>query len=227
MQYLSSHYWQQEDKARTSLVLQHLVYRKRKIPVLFACICSGASWGDGSDNAHFAKQLTAWFQQEGREKLVSDVSKDFVGLKNGIREQMVQIDKELAAYNLKNHVAESERISVTGVLCIDGNFVLFHRGNSKVYLLNTRFGRTNCRCLVSGDSEELQILSGEMEPNIGLLLTTKDFGAGLSTQQLGECLAVRDVLESHKIRHRLSQLGEEAARWGGRHMGAVLLVTQK
>lgn len=222
MKYLTSYYWQQEEKSRTSLVLQHLVYRWGKVPVLFACLCSAE---EEREHSYFAEQLSAWFQNTGRELLMTNRENEAQIIAQ-IYAVIAQIDKELADNRQIRHDISKAKLSVAGILCVADCYFFFYRGRIKAYLLNERFGRASCRKITEENCEELQILSGTMEKNIGLLLATEDFGKGLSEVQIRECLAVKALTGTRTCERHLQELGQVSEENGGRHMGAVLLVTE-
>lgn len=225
MQYLSSYYWQEEVPALTSLVLQQLVHRKKNEPFLFSCITVGAPQGKGLYNAHFVEQMTEWFRTEGRKLLLGRKQHQFEEIERELCKKIVQIDGELSAY-ARAKCEEEKQISVIGLLCVRNRFWLFQRGETKAYLLNIKFDRANCRSLLRTDNKQLTIQSGMMEANIGLLLTTEEFAAKLSKEQLGECLSVREIRGISSLHRRLAELGAQAMQNGARNMGAVLLVTK-
>lgn len=226
MKYLASYYWQQERPSFTSLVLQQLVYRRRKVHVLFTCLCTAEKEGG---NSYFGRQLDAWFQNVGRELLVANR-----GNEEKMKEQLAiiirQIDEEIAVNKRCNRSVPKSNISVAGILCVADYYLLFYRGSMKVYLLNYRFGKTNCRQLAEpdkeSDKEDLQMISGRMEQGIGLLLGTKDFGKGLAENEIGECLSVKKLKDAGIGKRHLQELGQASVQNGGQHVGAVLLVTE-
>ena len=218
MKYLSSYYWQQEEPAETSLVLQHFVYRKGKLPGLFACICTGS--------AYFTEQLTYWFQTEGRELLRLDSSPDLDKTKAKIQQIISRIDSDLAEFASCKKIEACKNTHFIGMLSIGKRFLIFSRGELRAYLLNRRFERVHCKCLTpQKENEELQIMSGDMETGIGLLLSTRSFAQNLEREQIKTCLSVKELTRTENVKGRLRELGEEAARQGGRHMGAILLLT--
>lgn len=284
MRYLSSFYWQQEEPAATSLVLQQFVHRKGKEPGMFACICTdrraaedirktaenaGQSAEDmwqsaenagqsveNTGNAYLAERLTYWFQTEGRELFRMDKSEEVMETRKRLVEVIAQADEDWERYCFhKGYAHEGDAIclkpDLIGLISAGERFLLFYRGKQGAYLLNRRFERVHCRCLTGQDeteegkklpktekkvlksegkmqkmSEELQLFSGEMEPGIGLLLATEDFSKKLEKRQLEECLSVKEMERTENVKGRLRELGEEAARKGGHHMGAVLLLTR-
>lgn len=223
MKYMTSYYWQQEEKALTSLILQHLVYRRRKVPVLFACLCSAE---EERENSYFAEQMSSWFQNKGRDLLVRsrDNAEQIIAQIDMI---IAQIDEELTANRHVRQAASKTEVSVGGIVCVADYYFLFHRGDIKAYLLNERFGQASCRRITEKNNETLQIFFGTMEQNIGLLLAAKDFGKGLSKERIRECLTVKVLTENRACERHLQEMGRVSELNGGRHMGAVLLVTEK
>lgn len=225
----------------TSLVLQQLVYRKGRVPVLFACIRTEESLSHEKNSAYFAEQLLAWFRERqqwlvrcvGKETVAKEMGAAANGLdevENELCHKIAQIDEEIAIYNRMQQKAMQE-IGLAGLFCIGNRFWLFSRGNVGVYLLNRRFERTNCMCLSreclqgEGMQGKVELLSGLMEADIGLLLATGDFIANMTRQELQECLAVKELKIQEQANRRLQELGRAAERRGGHHMGAILLVT--
>lgn len=240
MQYLSAYYWQQETCALTSLVLQQLVYRKGKIPVLFACICNGNTMGKGEDSSYFTEQLANWFWSR-QQSLVQEIKKDAdekkpEEIEREICYKIMQVDREISLYERYGKRA-SEAFkgqvghvgNMIGLLCIANRFWLFGRGSMEAYLLNTRFERVHCESLLGKEelkTGEIMVMSGLMEAEIGLLLATENFNNKLSKQELAECLRIKDVNTRERGKRRLEELGAAAECRGGRHMGAILLATK-
>lgn len=230
MKYLTTYYWQQEETSATSLVLQQFVFRKDGQHGIFACICTARVWEEDEERAcaeknYFAKQLTDWFQREGRKLFYEDNSEEFVRTKKKMERVIARTDSEMAKY-AAHRTSDYEPPHFIILLGVGGRFLLFCRGAQKAYLLNRRFEHVHCKCLTEQEKrEDLQIISGEMECGIGLLLATEDFVERVTAQQLKECLSVKELARTANRKGRLRELGEEAARQGGRHMGAILLLT--
>ncbi len=140
-----------------------------------------------------------------------------------LRVKLAEMDEQFAEYFLHKKQGVRERPSCVGLLCVNNRFWMFYRGKIKIYLVNDRFGRAHCKCMTETNQAEWTFMSGEMESNIGLLLATEDFGKKISKQQMEACLIIKEIAKKGK--QRLRELGEAAERQGGKHMGAVLLVT--
>lgn len=232
MEYLSSFYWQQESPAETSLVLQHFVYRKGKKPGLFACICTEKvqeGTGEAPGHVFFLNGIHHWFQDEGR-KLFQKEKGESVS-ETGIRlEQLLeQLDREWGVYLESKCQTSKRQPDLIGLICQEDRFLLFNRGEKvKAYLMNKHFGRTHCKCLTNQETvSKLQIVEGRMEPGVAVLIATAEYCGSLSEKQLKECLSVQEMTRTENVKARLRELGEEAVRQGGRHMGAVLVLTGK
>lgn len=319
MRYLSSFYWQQEEPALTSLALQQLVYRRRREPGIFACICTDRGMGQNgkillgmrqkermfsgaeqnrertsegtqdlreyihaavTGNAYLSQRLTYWFQTEGRDLFRRDRSGESVETRERLKRVIAQADGDWERYLVKADPNKEgkkagkvcRKPDLIGLLGAGERFLLFSRGKQRAYLLNRRFERVHCSLLVGEDPEQdddmgqqaaewrreaeqdrweyamereaemdsrqmtgaehaqegrLQLLGGGMEPGIALLLATEEFAGKLSVSQMEQCLSVKELEKTENVRGRLRELGEEAARNGGHHLGAVLLMTRR
>ncbi len=235
MEYLTAHYWQQEDEG-TTLVLQHLMYRKEQLPMVFACVCR--SQGDMGEGC-FTKQLTDWFQWEGRELLRRDKGEVLEQTKKTFCQVFAKLEEQMTQY-ARTLGREYAPPSFCGILCVDKRFLLFHRGEQKIFLLNTRFERASCKELFGKERASSRELSGRgeallhgltaacgiLEPKLGILLATEGFCDKLSKQQLCECLSSKELSSPQRLQKRLKELGDEAARQGAKGQGAILVVTQ-
>lgn len=62
-----------------------------------------------------------------------------------------------------------------------------------------------------------------MESNVGILLTSQDFGNCLSPRLLQQVLNVNEAFTQEQADKRLKELAREGERAGGRNMAAVVL----
>ena len=232
MEYLSSFYWQQESPAWTSLVLQHFVYRKGKKTGLFTCICTEQEQeGTGEVPGHvfFLNGLHHWFQAEGRKLFLKEKGERASETGIQLEQLLEQLDREWGVYLESKCQASRRRPDLIGLICQEERYLLFYRGGKvKAYMMNKCFGRTHCKCLTNQEAvSKLQIAEGRMEPGIAVLIATAEYCGSLSEKQLKECLSVQEMTRTENVKARLRELGEEAVRQGGRHMGAVLVLTGK
>lgn len=113
------------------------------------------------------------------------------------------------------------------VLCIGECFLVWGMGGQRLWLLNTRFGKPHFRCLLHEETEgDSNVLSGILEPGVGLLSANMSLFAGVSKEQILDCLAVKKLDGELRLQKRLQELGEEAAGKGKEHPAAVLVVTR-
>ncbi len=232
MEYVSAYFWQQEEEERTALVLQQLFYGRKKLPVLFACVCTSdkemeniyANKGDvGNLAAYFNERLAAWFWQEGRKRCVKRNGANISLMENNLCITIQAIEREIREYAMQKLGREFWKMSFAGIIAVGEYFLSFGQGKCRICLLNTRFDRPNAEWLWNG--EELVIESGIMQRRIGLLLATEDFYKIPGEQQLQECLAVKELAWTKGLQRRLKELGERSEEKGGRQMGAVLMLT--
>lgn len=211
MRFLTAYYWQQEEYANISLVLQHLVYPKEQTQVIFACICKGK---DRKDAGYGAEILKEWFQRSGRELARKDKSEEWMRLESAVRLVYGKIDKEIV---------------LNGLIIVGERFLLFGKGERKVWFLNTRFRKANCKEFIPEKilaEDAFQISSGRVEKGVGLLLATPSFGERTGKELLCQCLSAKELSSTQRLQKRLSELGEEEGRRGAGNRAAILVVAK-
>lgn len=217
MKFQTACYWQQGEN-RTSLLLQQ--YACGTVPVLFSCICGG---GTGTDKAgsYMTEQLLQWFRGLHLKKLTCRPERGLENAESGLRKLIMRTDRELAA--AKSGMKKGET-ACSGILCVEDSFCLFYRGPQRIYLANTCFGRPHIKRLDRADGR-LTMERGNMQPELGLLFATESFCETLTEQALREVLSVKETDREERLERRLRELGEEAARRGGRDLAAVFVRT--
>ena len=232
MGYITSCYRQQGDGAASLLLQQYLC---GQMPVCFACISAGTGrdgWGDenGCGNKDEARdraggyltgRLLIWCRGFPLRSLAKGKEKYFARVRRELEKTIRQSDRELWDGAV---LAGGETVDLAGMLCADENVILFGRGRHRIFLLNTMFGKGHVREL-SGerDSSGLWFWEGAMESNVGILLTSQDFGNCLSPQLLQQVLNVNEAFTQEQADKRLKELAREGERAGGRNMAAVVL----
>lgn len=228
MKFDTAYYWQQGANA-ASLALQQAVCRKKGETIVLACVCTDEPGRDknAAEGAAFCRHLIDWFHERGLG-LCRGRGMDW----NGLRSESGRI----AGY-------AGTGFSFAGILCVGAQFVLFHRGQHKICLLNTRFARPHLRCLteeqaegagshgmgeVCGAAENSKVHTeeGMLEKDIGLLLITDSFYGKLTEHMILGCLGAGSISNEKQASRRLRELGEFGERQGARDMGAVLLVSR-
>jgi len=224
MDYLCAYDWQQAEDC-VCLVLKQLEF-PGEVSVVFGCM---------SYNRTFVRLVMDWFY----EKALIMCQRS-----NGeaeVMEKMLRQELE----NLGN------KIGGTVFWGVGDNFVLgriAHRKEEKkirVGLLNERFGRPHYKELLAPKQEEEQnrieqertemdrmkleeeimIVSGRLESEVGILMATEDFFLNLSMEQIQACLNVKVLNEERKLQKRLGELAQEVERKGGMHPAGMLIVT--
>lgn len=100
------------------------------------------------------------------------------------------------------------------------------KGRGEMHLLNLCFNHLNTRKLTC-DTEEMQLQFAKLEPDVGVLLGTRDFFAGLPKQQLKECLEVKTLERREQIVKHVKEAVQETAVRGAKHAAAILAVTRE
>lgn len=204
MEYLSSYYLQQEKEGNLSVVLQQLFFYRQKLPVFLGCLCR-------KQDSACAEQLLDYFRRKGRGLCVEKEQIKLERIKRDIR-RIIHAD-----------------VSIAGVICVGEMYLFWKQGNYSLYLMNQRFGHPHGK-LLSEDGDESSAFYtewGRMQPQIGLLLTTGEFGKRLSWQQICECLNPEELCRAESLDKRLREIGEEERRLGAKESGALLLVTKE
>lgn len=219
--FITSVYWQQgcNDSA---LLLQH--YRYREVPLCFACICAGEGEIKGRAGAYLTERLLSWFRGLSLRQLARNPEGRMPRLERGLEGMIERSKKELVGHGL----LQEEELDFAGILCAGEYFLLFREGSCQVCLLNRCFdkghlGRISGEPLSESDSYFRQ---GILQREIGILLATGSFCSRLEDRELRECLHVKSVETQEQADRHLLELGNRAEELGGRHMGAVLLLTE-
>lgn len=217
MNFITSYYWQQGEGVpnATSLLLQQFSCEKRGRSIVFGCVCEGSKADDtsGIASGYMTERLQVWLYEEALAKCRNAQGRKLPTLGEGVRRTIWQTDGELGGICS----------SVCGLLCIDKRFLFFYRGQSELYLLNSRFGRANLTRL-SARTEGIVLQWGEIQKGAGILLATHDFCQGVGEQSVRECLAVKEIDTKERADKRLKELGCEAERRKVRNAGAILVL---
>lgn len=219
MKFITAYYWQQGEEApnSTSLLLQQLSRRKGEEELLLACVCEGSETAHTSviSSGYMTERLQVWFYEKALPQCRSGGTKRLPLLKEGLRRAILQTEGELGGICPP----------LCGLICIDSSLLLFHRGQPELYLLNSRFGKSNVRRLSAG-REALELQYGEIQKGAGILLATRDFCERVGEQDLRECLAVGEIHTKEQADKRLRELGGEAERRKAKNAAAVLALAK-
>ena len=219
--FITSIYWQQGHND-SALLLQH--YKYKGVPLCFACICAGEGEDKGRAGAYLTGQLLSWFRALPLSRLAGNPEKRLPGLETGLTERIERSKKELRVHGL----LQEKGMDYSGILCVGDHFLLFREGSCQVCLVNRcfdkgHFGRIGEESIPEGDGFFRQ---GILQQGIGLILATESFCSRLKDREFEECLHVKTVQTREQADRHLLELGCRAEELGGRHMGAVLLLTE-
>lgn len=227
MQFLSVDYWQQAGGWNASgLLLQQYVCEG--VCVHFSCVCQGQD-GDARAGGYMTEQLLRWFRGLSLKKLARKPEKALRESEAGLRRIIMRTDDELAAAGQEagfegTPIAEDREASLAGIFCVGEEFIYFCRGEQRIYLINTGFGRAHIRRL-GMEGRGLFFQRGTLQPDIGLLFAVGSFWERVTEQMMKEGLAVWDVVTEEQMSRHLNELGEEAQRQGGKDMAAIFVRT--
>ena len=212
MQYFATYYWQAVDENATSLVLQQAYHKRRRMPVLLACVCTDRA--AHHNGRRIGEKLTDWFY---------GTALPFCG-KSGVK------GMDTAAEHLNKMLAQSMKsveMDIAGIFCAGSSFQLFQQGDTKISILNDRNHHANCRELkMDAGVEGIAIQRGILQRNVGILLASEGFQSPVPRTVMEECLQVREMRSKDRLDARLRELGGFAEERGGRDMGAVMLVSR-
>lgn len=195
MELLSSYYWQQSGRNVSSLVLLQACHRKKRIPVLLACVCEGG----------MADVFSDWFYETGLHLCARGTMRGWNRAVKGL---------EIFLADLR------EEAEFVGILCAENRFVRFGQGRGEIFLLNTRNFRPNCRAF---EKERWETEQGFLQSGIGILLVTEGFAMQMRTSFVTERLDMRGLGEEIHMEQCLKEIGTEFEQKNGRNMGAILI----
>lgn len=220
MRFLTTYYWQQTwngDGNTSGLLLQQYVCEG--VCVHFSCVCGGPD-GDDRAGGYMTEQLLWWFRGLSLKKLVRNTEKMLEKAEADLRRVILRADGELVQAGF----AQAGKTALAGIFCVGWDFFLFCRGEHKIYLINTGFGRAHARQFWAKDSGFL-FQRAVLQPDVGLLVAAAPFWRRITEQMIRESLSVREVVTEEQMRKRLCELGGEAQRQGGKDMAAVFVRT--
>ncbi len=205
---------------RASIVLQQV--RCGNLPVFFAWVC-GEKAAEDSAGAYMTGRLLDWFYKKITGLCRRGSWREMKAAEKSLTGEVEEIERELALWNAGKEDGEKGELTLAaGILCMGRSFLLYSKGQQRIYALNTRFLRPNLR-LLSGESGQWQVKRGVLQSGIGILLGTESFYQGLTEEMVRECLEVGALSDELRVEKRLKELGE-AVRINGNMegKGAVL-----
>lgn len=238
MEFFSSSYWQAGENA-SALILQQCLCGDT--PILFACVCGGQTESEGRACGYFSRRLLEWFRSMRFSRAVGNPDAFLKKQEVKLKRLLQQVDNEVEqaglalgevafdkmeslpkrnAVSLPGRNAGGKPVSLSGILCIGQEFLLFGRGNTGITLLNRCMGNPHVENMPRRDILSLQL--GVMEPDVGVLLATKPFTDSIPREALQEGLFVEEVVTERQTEKHLRELGRAGEENGGKNMAAVL-----
>ncbi len=219
MRYLTGCYC--ADSCPSILLLQG-VRVKDRLPVVLAVVWEGLTEEVKNSKAKsFREKVMEWFD---RQALPACAKGDAANCVRTVGRCLEKWMRKLQTEGAKARDGEPDSWSLlfgVGEMCFYG-----WKGSGEVHLLNLSFNHLNTRKLTC-DTEEMQMQFAKLEPDVGVLLGTRDFFSGLPKQQLKECLEVKTLESREQIAKHVKEVVQEAAVRGAKHAAAILTVTRE
>ena len=223
MEYYSNFIWEKDNSGccRVSLVLQHVIVRKKSVAL--ACVCESENAGEAgvTESGYFTEGLVEWFHKHFLKKCEGKMSEAEV--EKLLQTEVRRLLKEEEGF-LKKRKLQGQ-LHYWGILLWESQFCLFCRGTCEGYLINKRFGKKNIRRL-GGELQQEQWFSGRLQRNLGLLLCTAGFMETLEKEEAAEVLNFDGEASDDRLEKRLRELWRENSSRGGKRIaGAIYLHT--
>lgn len=224
MQYFTSYYFQSDEINASSVLLQQVCHKRRKLPVVLACVCEENTRFRAKDSCEYKygivwlRNMADWFYGSCLP-LCSH---------NGERGSETIFDNLLEYMNkIPPYPGENTAISSAGILCVGDSFLLFRQGTQRISLLNTRNHRPYCHeiKMQQGNKKGMDFLTGILQRRVGILLATEGFRNCVPDKRREECLNVQEMRTQERVERRMRELGIYAEEQGGTDLGAILIVT--
>ncbi len=174
MEYFSNFIWEKgkESCSRVSLVLQHVLVRKKA--VLLACVCESDNAGEigVTESGYFTEGLIEWFHRGFLKQCERKITENEV--EKLLQQEIPRLEKDIRRFDEKKGIEEA--LHYWGILLWENHFWIFQRGKCEGYLVNKRFQRKHLKRLgVYGENAVIPTvcpMSVEME-------RMKEYGAVL------------------------------------------------
>lgn len=224
MSLITAVYWQAVQN-HSALLLQH--YQYKHTPICFLALCTGKDETQGKAGGYLTGQLLQWFRGLPFGQLARNPDKHLFPLESSLQTLLTQLYSDLISCDL---ISREISLPLSGILCTDNHFLLFHRGEQSIYLLNTGFGQSHLQCLTGNLAEQssadsLILRHGILQQDVGLFFATDSLCRQLTDQEIRECLHVEELRGARQLQKHLQELGRRGETLGGRDMAAAILLT--
>lgn len=223
MQYFTAYYRQSETGSLVSVLLQQVYHKKRKLPVILACIGEEGDipWTRDAEPPKESRELlyklSDWFYGTGLSLCSRPGERGMTAAADSLLQRL---------YEIRSKRTQLTACRLTGILCVGQRVLLFWQGEQQFRLLNIRNHRPYCQELQLGEQDEdgVHFQLGTIQRGAAVLLATKGFNGCLSAQKRQECLNVREIHSQEQSERRLKELGLCCEAEKGNGLGAVLIV---
>lgn len=214
MRYFTAYYRQSDADSSVSVLLQQVYHKKRKMPVILACISTDEEQKCGSQVLHM---LSDWFYGTGLSRCSRLGERGM---------NMISDSLMCGLYDIMHAGTAIGACRWAGALCVGQSVLLFEKGEKQLSLLNTRKHRSYCQTLELPERAGLSVQSGTIQRGAGILLATQGFNSCLSVQKRQECLPVGEIRSQELSERRLKELGLYGESLNGKNLGAILIVAR-
>lgn len=224
MNYITATYFQAAQN-HSALLLQH--YQYQNIPICLLALSAGKDTSQGKAAAYLTGQLLQWFRSLPFKRIARNPDKHLSYLESSLQSLLQQACSDLISCGL---ISGDMSLSLSGILCADDHFLLFHRGGQGIYLLNQSFNKSHLQCLtehlaVPDSPQTLTLCQGILQQDVVILFATDTLCRQLTDQEIRECLYVRELHGAKQAGRHLQELGRRGEALGGRDMAAAVLLT--
>jgi len=222
MRFFSHYIWESgsEEKGNpVSILLQQVSVKGHHC--LLACICDGRkSTCTGSlVSGYFTERLVEWFHQDCLVLIQKRRLEDTI--RKSLEAEFEKINAQLQEYGRRKDLMIG--YDVRGILLWDNLCWIFGQGDYRGYLFNRRFNKKQRRNLPGNGGTEMEILPGNVQKNIGILLCDQTFAQSITEEEMIQVLSEETVTDQ-KIQKSLRELWkEEIARGGSPCTGAIYI----
>lgn len=236
----NAYFWPGEGRG-VGLLVQEYHLKKEDSSLLAACLMKG----EAAFCENFGQEFAALFHGdilslcmekgfEGAERPLREFLKRQLGKMEVQKKEPVQEAAWRRAYPKEElrgrekpagNEAASAPASCCGIVSLDGDFLLFCKGEMRVGVLNLSFRGEHLRFLKLPRAGLVQ--RGLAESGTGIVFLTESLTEVLGTKVIEECLSVRELSGKAQAERRLAELAAEAAKRGREDVGAVLVLAEE
>ncbi len=233
MEILSAWY-RQDEKNGSEMLLKHYSYMGRA--VYFACVCTH------DHLQQFMVGMEEFFCRIQAKKFILHSEQYWARLKGELEEYLEDYSERC----LKEDSDQDKPPGFAGVIGADNECLLFGKGDASVNLINLRMGETNVldlrqetgnyaqealpfgkEIVHSATDSTFFVVQAELEPEIGVLIATKEFQESVPMDAVKSGLKVGYLDTKERIQKHLEELGRAVSEEDRENLAAILLVSKE